>query len=473
METLKWIIILFSIFVFVSGFLLFHFVDHGDDPNPFDLPAPDKEEDPSLEESVDHAILLESKEDGGIARLHVLDNAQETIDVTYYTLHPGASLDIFLGALVNAADRGVQVRVLLDGIFHNLRLSDRHILYGLESHRNIEIRYYEPMDFLQPWTLQNRLHDKLIVVDGKHVIIGGRNIGDRYFNSNGADTMVLDRDVWVTNNCEEESQKSVLPDVQRYFDELWDSPYSLANKQRLLRMQKYIGESYLEHLRETSRIFRKEYPEYIDGTYLLEKAHPTSGIHFIYNPIERWRKSPWIWESLIQLMAQSEDEVWLQSPYFIPSRQMRKDAERITGEDFGEFHENLEAKQYILTNSIENNPNFFGKIGYRYYRDRMIDVADEIYGYSGENSLHAKTFVIDRKVSMIGAFNYDPRSAYLSTESMIVIYSEGFAEELLDEMDQLTDESQVAVEVEISGSPVSRFFIRILSYLVPLIEPML
>ena len=74
---------------------------------------------------------------------------------------------------------------------------------------------------------------------------------------------------------------------------------------------------------------------------------------------------------------------------------------------------------------------------------------------------------------MIGAFNYDPRSAYLSTESMIVIYSEGFAEELLDEMDQLTDESQVAVEVEISGSPVSRFFIRILSYLVPLIEPML
>lgn len=132
------------------------------------------------------------------------------------------------------------------------------------------------------------------------------------------------------------------------------------------------------------------------------------------------------------LMAQSEDEVWLQSPYFIPSRQMRKDAERITGEDFGEFHENLEAKQYILTNSIENNPNFFGKIGYRYYRDRMIDVADEIYEYSGENSLHAKTFVIDRKVSMIGAFNYDPRSAYLSTESMIVIYSEGFAEELLN-----------------------------------------
>ncbi len=172
-------------------------------------------------------------------------------------------------------------------------------------------------------------------------------------------------------------------------------------------------------------------------------------------------------------MAEAEDEVWLQSPYFIPSRQMRKDAERITGLDFGEFHKDLEAKQYILTNSIESNPNAFGKIGYRYYRDRMIDVADEIYEYDGENSLHAKTFVFDRKISMIGAFNYDPRSAYLSTESMIVIYSQGFAEELLGEMEQLKNDSQVADVDQNSGSAISRFFIKIFSYLVPLIEPML
>ena len=53
--------------------------------------------------------------------MDIIENAEETLDISYYTIHDGISTDIFLGSIIEAADRGVQVRFILDGIFHHLK----------------------------------------------------------------------------------------------------------------------------------------------------------------------------------------------------------------------------------------------------------------------------------------------------------------------------------------------------------------
>src|SRR5204862_8043653 len=89
--------------------------------------------------------------------------------------------------LLEAADRGVHVRLLLDDIGANP--SDTHLV-ALDSHTNIEVRLFNPVvnrtfrrltsifDFRR---VQRRMHNKTFTVDGQVTMIGGRNIGDEYF----------------------------------------------------------------------------------------------------------------------------------------------------------------------------------------------------------------------------------------------------------------------------------------------------
>ena len=98
----------------------------------------------------------------------------------YYSIAKGESTDLIMAALFKAADRGVYTRVLLDGIANGLRGNRRGVLYALASHPNIEVKYYEPFQLFKPWAWQNRMHDKIMIVDGQLGIIGGRNIGDKY-----------------------------------------------------------------------------------------------------------------------------------------------------------------------------------------------------------------------------------------------------------------------------------------------------
>lgn len=474
LKTMKWAMILYALYVFVFGFVIFHFISHSERNNPFEIPRMAEEQDENLEESVDHAILLESMEDAGTARLHLLSEAEKSIDITYFSFEPGTTLDVFLGAVVEAADRNVQVRILLDGFFHNLRREDRRILHGLEVHENIEVQYYEPPNLLMPWTIHNRLHDKMFIVDGKHGIIGGRNIGDRYFDPEAGDQGARDRDVWVINHLEEQRNESVLPRMQEYFDDLWEHDFSVSAKERLFPVRRDEGDEYLEHLRGALNDFQERYPEYFDGEGLIEEVHPTKAIVFIHNPIERWRKSPWVWETLMELVGRAENRVWLQSPYFIPSRQMRGDMEDRLGQEFSSYYDEISAEKLLLTNSVVTNPNIFGNIGYYYYRNDLNDYMDELYEFRGAGSIHGKTYVIDDEITIIGAYNYDPRSTYLSTESMIVVYSESFSEEVIDQIEGIVQESRKGVEGDQSRSfsPIE-IMIRILSYVVPAIEPML
>lgn len=208
----------FLLYVFCTG--VFPFARHPELPEA-EIPAADAYL--GTEPCVDRVALVETPEKGLSARICLLSQAEHTIDLSYYTIHMGDTTDVFLGAILDAADRGIRVRILVDGMFGGLTASNKAAAEAIGSHPNITLRLYNPPDLLRPWTFNCRLHDKYILIDGKLLLLGGRNIGDKYFAPEGFTGLCsLDRDVMVYNTgCESGTEHSVLYAVRDYMNGIW------------------------------------------------------------------------------------------------------------------------------------------------------------------------------------------------------------------------------------------------------------
>ncbi|NMA95651.1 MAG: hypothetical protein GX974_06385, partial [Clostridiales bacterium] len=181
----------------------------------------------------DRGILMDNPLESGLARLKIIDSAKETLDISYFSIESGEAPNLFFGALIDAADRGVKVNLLLDGIFHGLNGRFRSILYILIDHPNMNLKLYEPLDLLKPWTLNNRMHDKYIIADESVAIMGGRNIGDKYFAPEWYEANVTnDRDIIIINSKPGDTS-SVIYQMSSYFNKIWNHEFSKPVKKRL------------------------------------------------------------------------------------------------------------------------------------------------------------------------------------------------------------------------------------------------
>jgi cardiolipin synthase C len=380
------------------------------------------------ETSQDRVILLEEKMFSGVARVNLMENAQESIDIAYYAVHKGYITDLIFGMILDAADRGVKVRILLDGISHGLRFGLKDLQYALVHHPNVEVKFYEPFNPLLPWTWNNRLHDKIFVVDNKYALIGGRNIGNRYFVQEGEKNPTNDRDVLIINTDPKTKEGSVLNQMEGYFNEVWNHPITRAPITKLSsRQQKEAKEAThqlkqkIENLRETDKKLFNTYYDWVNMSL------PTKKVTFIHNPIQRFNKEPWAWYDLTNLMKNSKKSIVIQSPYVIPTKPMR---------DYMGPLQVPPENTTILTNSIASTANVMAYSGHIKHINRMVKKGVNVLEYQGPDSIHAKTFIFDDRLSAIGAFNVDARSAFVNTESMVVIDSVEFTVNLEKEMDQ-------------------------------------
>ncbi|MTI94163.1 MAG: phospholipase D family protein [Firmicutes bacterium] len=430
----------------------------------------------SEETGPDRVVLVEGRSQSAQARVNLIEKAQHTLDITYHAVHAGESADLFFGCIFAAADRGVQVRLLLDGLFHSLRGTNKDLLYAVIDHPNIELRLYEPLNLLQPWTANNRLHDKLLVVDKQLAMTGGRNIGDKYFLEDFDGEPVHDRDVVIVNTDMDVPTQSVVSQIGDYFDEVWEHEFTSMPSQDLTGRQRRRGQERIEELRRFVAEQRRAQPElFKPANNWLEDSVPTNKITLIHNPLQRLNKEPWVWQELAGLLVGAEESIYMQSPYVIPGGQMMRclDVEQISAEDIN-----------ILTNSVATSPNPFAMSGYTRYRPWLVDVGINLYEYQGPGSVHAKSYVFDSRLSLVGSFNIDPRSAFLSTETMVVIDSEEFAAILEEQIKHLVAEGSLAVGPDygyqdssaVEARPVSRFkrlLVRILSWITYPFEYML
>ncbi|WP_096199559.1 phospholipase D-like domain-containing protein [Bacillus sp. FJAT-45350] len=426
---------LYLLYAFIFGVVLFNFhqpkmsiVDHNG------------EMDYKESQSDDRVVLVEDRIDAGLARINLIENAESTLDIAYYTLHGGKSRDILFASIVEAADRGVQVRIMLDGLFHNIRGKDKDSLLAFTYHPNVEVKLYEPLDLLQPWTWNNRLHDKLMIVDNTLAMIGGRNIGDNYFAPEKYHGATNDRDVMIINMEQEKSVDSVINEISHYFHYVWEHEFSQMPIEVLSTRREALAQEKLTELRELVALFHESDSELFNHEIdWIAQSFPTNQITFVHNPIERLNKEPIVWREITRLIEEAEKSILIQSPYIIPTNQMRHylNNGKITVNQIS-----------MLTNSLAASPNVIAFSGYRQHRE-SIAANVNLYEYQNPlESLHAKTFVFDSKISVIGSFNLDSRSTFLSTESVVIIDSEEFATLVESKIEQIIDNDSLQVTGE-------------------------
>ena len=411
----------YMVYMFIFGVLLFAIQKPQKTENNISLPP---EYHHLAQRQVDRVALVESAEDAILVRLNLIANAKESLDISYYTLIQGDTTQVMLASILDAADRGVEVRILLDGIFNNLRGNLKDAIYGFELHPNISLKLYEQFNILSPWTWNNRLHDKLIMADEQLALIGGRNIGDKYFlQEQMKENFVKDRDVLIYREDTGGASPSVITDMKNYYDHIWDYKHAKAPIKALTAKQIVKARAFNDNLRNIYKTYRKQYESESKALDWHQKTLPTESIKFVYNPIGRVNQDPWCLRELLELSAQVKTSMLIQSPYIIPSRSMK--------DKVAKYDIDLE-KITMLTNSVYSSPNPIGISGYINHKKSIIDKGIKVYEYQGPESIHGKTYIFDDTISVIGSFNFDARSSYINSESMVVITSKEFTAQLID-----------------------------------------
>lgn len=416
----------------------------------------------------DRGILIDNPLDAGLARLKIIDSAKESLNISYFSIESGEAPNLFFGALIDAADRGVEVNILLDGLFHGLKGSFKPILYIIKDHPNINLKFYEPLNLFKPWTLNNRMHDKYIIADHKIAIIGGRNIGDKYFAPEWYDDKITnDRDIIIINSRSQD-QSSVIYQMSQYFQEIWNHKFSKEVSKNLFKFQSRKAKDKSRELKDkfykAKEINQDTFQQSLD---LIELSFPINKASFIHNPIERFSKEPWVWYEISQLIKSAKKSIFLQSPYIIPSKEM------VQG--FINETDIKDIEVTALTNSLASTPNLPAYSGYLGYRKGLIDKGIDIYEYQSTDSLHTKSYIIDDDLLIIGSFNTDPRSTFLSTESMLVIHSKQAVGKIEEGLDSYISRSLLVSPdynyIDRDGidlvpvSQIKEYTIKILSYL--------
>jgi len=416
--------------------------------------------------------LFASGTDALTLRVQMADSAQRTLDVQYFIFKDDDSGQLLMSALLRAAGRGVRVRMLIDDT--EARGQDDRIGL-LAGHPNIDVRLYNPFFYrgsigfvrytefaLTMSRLNYRMHNKLFVADNEIAIVGGRNVGDEYFDT-GADLQFGDYDVFAMGPITRELSKS--------FDAYWNSSLSIPvgallgtvpTGSKLKAMADQL-DAHLAEMRDSDQVKAIR-----SGNPLAALLAGDSGI--------AWAKAEVLVDSpdkanvedgdmigalfrrrLLAAAAETKSELLAVSPYFVPGDAVADLLKALCGRG---------VRVRVLTNSLLSTDVPVVHAGYRGYRVPLLEAGVQLYEVkplpgkpnprggilkspsSGQFSLHAKAYVFDRRRVFIGSANLDQRSLHLNTEIGLMIESPELAR-------------QVATRFETIAQPANSFVLAL------------
>ena len=416
-------------------------------------------------------------------RLKLIEHAQSSIDLQAYQFKGDRSGLMMMAALRDAAARGVRVRVLVDDLY---TAGDDLLLLGLDAHDGVDVRLFNPFNFgrdtmalrmvaalIGDERLHRRMHNKLMVVDGVLALLGGRNIADEYFDSQG-DQVFYDFDVLVAG--------LVVPQIAASFDPYWNSRYShdvpavlgardagptlrAAFDRKLAEpcdtpgclpptppadeqlawnatVAEWEAQRLAMHL--APAVAAADSPDKVSGGSAAEPGVLPSGADV------RMR--------VAMAIREAREEVVVVSPYLVPGsagiqalKAFRERGVRLT----------------LMTNSLSATDEPLVHLGYRRYRADIVREGVELYEWSPVKSgrvlrsllggktvlrLHVKCALIDRRFVYLGSMNFDPRSRDHNTESGVMIFSPDLALEIRQLVDRMTREGSHRVRLASDGS---------------------
>ena len=440
--------------------------------------------------------LLNDSEPAMVARINLIRAAKRSIDVQTYIWDQDDAGQLILDELVGAARRGVKVRILADQLFS---FNDTVWLTRLaRAHANLEIRLYNPTFHASETSpvefaagivccflkFNQRMHNKVLVVDDAIGITGGRNYQDRYFDWDN-DFDYVDRDVMVGGPAAREMGESFerfwthkrsvplthLRDINRLLTDTAPSPW---------REPVYLHPERVARVQDEA-----EDPDWLDEYLVAPSLRTTSPVEFFSDfPAKteqpRERDAREFTANVMRMVGSAKQEVVLQTPYLVMSKRARKIFERL--------HEHEEPPRIVVsTNSLastdafavyamsyKHRKRYLAGYGFEIYemkpralgpaQDNAYASADDgpsgtkpvskrrfvgtegrgvLLGRGGKRNrpaplispgrrfgLHAKSIVVDDRFAMVGSHNFDPRSDHYNTEAGVIVYDPAFAQQL-------------------------------------------
>lgn len=394
--------------------------------------------------------LLSDSTEAFAARAELIRNAQSSIDLQYYIVHDGISTRILLSELLVAADRGVRVRVLLDDT-----TSDdlEETIATLAMHPRIQIRVFNPLHLGRSTVVtrtlgrvfnlsqqHRRMHNKLWVVDNSAAIVGGRNLGDEYF------------DAEPNRNFTDIDMLSVGPVAQQLghsFDEYWNSVLSKPIEQfvsfkptsRDLKELRIRLDASLEETRTQNHALYQQLMRYTTQPRLN---------HWRQELIWAWNKA--LWDAPSKVLAEGEP-----APYLLLTTQLAPELNGVTKELIlvsaymvpgqpGVVYLTRRADAGVsislLTNSLDATDVPATHGAYAPYRKTLLQHGVQLFelrrqsgahseskprlfhkgsSNSSDSSLHTKAMIFDQQKAFIGSFNFDSRSLLWNTEVGVLV----------------------------------------------------
>ena len=411
------------------------------------------------------AYILEKGEEALLGRAWLTQHAESSIDVQYFIWSSDNIGTLAAEGLLQAAERGVTVRVLVDDLL--LDADDRSLLL-LAAHPSVHIRIYNP-NFTVGTSLfarifnvltdfrgvNQRMHDKTVIFDGIAGITGGRNMADEYFDFD-LEYNFRDRDILLLGQA--------VADMSQNFEEFWASSLAVAVEEVLGDSAEQVSaQDALERARELHAYaadpanFEPEIRAAIDA---MPDEFPTLLSNISWQDVRFISDTPGKNEGdsglagggestdqLIEAVKGAQHSILIQSPYLIMPKGGIALFESLTKRG---------VKIRISTNSLASTDNIAAFSGYHRQRASLLNAGVELYEFkphpgiqkelveryprlAGNDpvfALHAKSMVIDDETIFIGTFNLDPRSANLNTEVGVLIESQDLARQLTENIER-------------------------------------
>ena len=379
------------------------------------------------------------------ARLALIDTAERTLDLQYYSWKPDSAGQLLAERVLCAADRGVRVRILLDDVGGS---ASDNILLALASHTNVEVRIFNPIAnrtfrllnaLFDLRRVSRRMHNKSFTADTSVTILGGRNIAESYF-AVGEEPRFVDYEVIAAGPAARE--------VATMFERFWYSPSSIPIQ---ALTSKQISPVQLAEMRAVL-VVQVQATMNLPLFKVVRASDSAAAVlrHDLlleWGPVQLLRDLPekittdpgdtsaHLLPELRDAVNETTRELLIVSPYFVPGKK---------GMAFLRSLRSRGVRVVVLSNSLAANDVTVVHAGYRRYRKPLLRAGVELWEMkpnvevrSAErqdaatpqsnsrrlrSSLHTKSLILDRQTLFVGSFNLDPRSASLNTEMGLIIH---------------------------------------------------
>ena len=392
--------------------------------------------------------LLDESYDALSWRLALIDSATTSLDIQTYLWYPDNTGRIILQRSVDAANRGVRVRLIVDDL---LTMGLDQVMFELQSQPNIEMRLFNPWQdrstlaragemIAEMERLNTRMHDKLMIVDGNAVVVGGRNLGDHYHGLSHAYNF-HDLDLLGFGH--------IARQANAMFDHFWNSEWVVSAQNLDTEHDADFSRKAWQEIRDKNataeelKVFGTEVEDWTERLAdVAAELYPGTS-YLVYDETSGDAVVQNVANKMFGFMGLAQKELLITNAYIIPGQQAI---------DFIQGLTNRGVRVAILTNSLASHDVPAVNSHYEPWRDDLIEAGAELYELRNDAAiqsivnvppvagefigLHTKAVVIDREKVFIGSMNFDPRSFNINTEAGAFVDSPGLANALADVMER-------------------------------------